>query len=121
MDRTVLEFPRGVTGVVGPNGCGKSNIVDAIRWVMGEQSPKQLRGQTMEDLIFAGNDRHPPLGFAEVSVVFDNEGRLSHLRGDRLGRHRDGAREVGRGGLHRVWAVVARPGRARERRLGARR
>ncbi len=71
--RTVLDFPRGVTGVVGPNGCGKSNIVDAIRWVLGEQSPKHLRGDAMEAVIFNGNEKHAPLGMAEVSLTFDND------------------------------------------------
>ena len=74
VDRTVLDFPRGVTGIVGPNGCGKSNIVDALRWVLGEQSAKHLRGGAMEDVIFAGNDRVGPLGMAEVTIVLDNEG-----------------------------------------------
>ncbi len=70
--RTLLEFPLGVTGVVGPNGCGKSNIVDAIRWVLGEQSPKHLRGDSMEAVVFNGNDRQAPLGMAEVSLTFEN-------------------------------------------------
>ena len=71
--RTVLDFPSGVTGVVGPNGCGKSNIVDAIRWVLGEQSPKHLRGDVMEAVIFNGNEKLSPLGMAEVSLTFDND------------------------------------------------
>ncbi len=71
-NRTTLVFPRGITAVVGPNGCGKSNIVDALRWVMGEQSAKQLRGKSMEDLIFAGADGKQPLNMAEVSLLIDN-------------------------------------------------
>jgi chromosome segregation protein len=70
---TILSFPRGVTGVVGPNGCGKSNIVDAIRWVLGEQSPKHLRGDAMEAVVFNGNEKLSPLGMAEVSLTFDND------------------------------------------------
>lgn len=73
-DRTLLRFPSRVTGVVGPNGCGKSNVVDAIRWVLGEQSAKRLRGDGMEDIIFGGNDRHAPLGMAQVSIVFETDG-----------------------------------------------
>lgn len=72
-DRVVLDFQQGVTGVVGPNGCGKSNIVDAIRWCMGEQSARNLRGKAMEDVIFAGSESRKPLGVAEVSLVFSTE------------------------------------------------
>ena len=71
--RTILSFPRAVTGIVGPNGCGKSNIVDALRWVLGEQSPKHLRGDAMEAVIFNGNEKQSPLGMAEVSLTFDND------------------------------------------------
>src|SRR2546428_2153297 len=71
LERTVLELPLGVTAIVGPNGCGKSNIVDAIRWVMGEQSAKHLRGRAMDDVIFAGSESRGPAGLAEVSLTFD--------------------------------------------------
>jgi chromosome segregation protein len=73
LDRTILNFEPGITGVVGPNGCGKSNIVDAILWVMGEQSPKHLRGDTMTDVIFAGSDSKAATSFAEVSLVLDRD------------------------------------------------
>ncbi len=71
-DKTVLEFGDGITAVVGPNGSGKSNISDAIRWVLGEQSPKTLRGGRMEDVIFSGTENRKPVGYAEVSIVMDN-------------------------------------------------
>ncbi len=72
-DKTVLEFLPGITTVIGPNGSGKSNISDAIRWVLGEQSMKSLRGEKSEDIIFAGTQNRKSLGFAEVSLIFDNQ------------------------------------------------
>jgi chromosome segregation protein len=73
VDRTVLHFDHDVLGVVGPNGCGKSNIVDAIRWCMGEQSARHLRGRSMEDVIFGGSESRAPHDFAEVTLTFDND------------------------------------------------
>ena len=76
-DKTVLEFMPGITTVIGPNGSGKSNISDSIRWVLGEQSMKSLRGNKSEDIIFAGTQNRKSLGFAEASIVIDNtDGKL---------------------------------------------
>lgn len=73
VDRVTLDFGSGIAAVVGPNGCGKSNVVDAIRWAMGEQSPRNLRGRAMEDVIFGGSESRKPVSMAEVSLVFSNE------------------------------------------------
>src|SRR5687767_11226534 len=73
-DRAVINIDQPITAVVGPNGCGKSNIVDAIRWCMGEQSAKHLRGKAMEDVIFAGSETRGPAPMAEVSLTFDDVG-----------------------------------------------
>lgn len=79
-DRTTIHFDDGITGIVGPNGCGKSNIVDALFWIMGEQSAKHLRGKTMKDLIFAGSSKYNPAGFAEATLVLGNEnGKHIHI------------------------------------------
>src|SRR3954454_16233758 len=72
-ERTRLEFSPGVSVIVGPNGCGKSNITDAVLWALGEQSPLAVRGQTMQDMIFAGGDGETPRRFADVEVVLDND------------------------------------------------
>src|SRR6516165_8331880 len=69
-DRSELAFDQGVTAIVGPNGCGKSNVADAITWVMGEQSAKSLRGERMEDVIFSGSDARKPTAAAEVRLRF---------------------------------------------------
>ena len=73
VDKATIAFSTGICAVVGPNGCGKSNIVDAIRWVLGEQSAKQLRGKLMEEVIFGGANGRTSLNFTEVSLVLSNE------------------------------------------------
>ncbi len=79
-DRTEFEFGSGITAIVGPNGCGKSNILDAVRWVLGEQSAHSLRGGRMQDVIFAGSRSRKPAGLAQVQLTFDNRGGI--LRSD---------------------------------------
>ena len=77
VDKSVLHFDHDVTGIVGPNGCGKSNVVDAIKWVMGEQSPSRLRGKAMDDVIFNGSESRGPHGYAEVAITFENADGLA--------------------------------------------
>jgi len=98
-ERTKLTFGDGITGVVGPNGCGKSNIIDSIRWAMGEMSAKHLRGRAMQDVIFAGSDSRGPVGMAEVTLTFHNDGNvpMEFMEYSEIGitrrLHRDGKTE----------------------------
>ncbi len=83
-DRTVIEFNGGFTAIVGPNGCGKSNVSDAIRWVLGEQSAKSLRGDNMQDVIFKGTAKRKSLSYCEVTLTFDNTDRFFNIAYDEL-------------------------------------
>src|SRR5436309_10418499 len=75
-DKTVLNFDEGITGIIGPNGCGKSNIIDSIRWVIGEQKISQLRSENLEALVFNGSKTRSASGLAEVSLTFENTHNL---------------------------------------------
>src|SRR6266498_3909173 len=83
-DKTTFDFAAGITGIVGPNGSGKSNIVDAVKWVLGEQSAKSLRGGEMTDVIFNGSASRRSVSVAEVSMVFDNRKRLLATEADEV-------------------------------------
>jgi chromosome segregation protein len=81
-DRVKIEFSDGITALLGPNGCGKSNVVDAIKWVLGERSPKNMRAEKMEDVIFSGTENRKPLNVAEVTLIINNEDKM--LPADRI-------------------------------------
>src|SRR5215470_19682735 len=79
-DRTEFVFDCPIVGIVGPNGCGKSNVVDGFKWVLGEQSAKSLRGDAMMDVIFNGSSNRKPAGMSEVTLVFENTARENGIR-----------------------------------------
>jgi chromosome segregation protein len=96
-EKTLVKFEPGITTIIGPNGCGKSNVVDAIKWVLGEKQAKNIRGSKMEELIFSGTEERKPLSLAEVSVTIDNENRILDIDSESvtIGRriYRDGESE----------------------------
>ncbi len=96
-DKTTLEFEPGITVIVGPNGCGKSNVVDAMKWVLGEKNAKNIRGTKMEDIIFTGTEQRKAVSLAEASITIDNSGNILDLESDTvtIGRRifRDGESE----------------------------
>jgi len=108
-DRVRFDFGPGVVGVVGPNGSGKSNVVDALKWILGEQSPRGLRGKEMTDVIFNGSASRKPMGMAEASLVFDNRKRLLPGVGDEVVL----SRRVFRGG-ESEYAINGRPARLKD-------
>jgi chromosome segregation protein len=135
-DKTIFEFGDGITAIVGPNGSGKSNIVDAVRWIMGEQSAKSLRGGEMADVIFNGSSTRKSLGLAEVTMTFDNRKRQLAIDAEevQLTRrvYRDGQGEylingqasrlkdikdafLGSGAGNDALCIIARPLRKRDR------
>jgi len=81
-DKIRIEFEPGTTVIVGPNGCGKSNIVDALKWVLGEKQARNIRGERMEDIIFSGTEQRKPLSFSEVSISIDNSERILDFDSD---------------------------------------
>ncbi|MEG2159244.1 MAG: AAA family ATPase, partial [Clostridia bacterium] len=83
-DKIELKFDYPITGIVGPNGCGKSNVSDCIRWVLGEQSAKLLRGKTMQDLIFGGTEKRKSMSYCEASLIFDNKQRIFPIEMDEI-------------------------------------
>ena len=83
-DKTAVKFDDGVTCIVGPNGCGKSNVADAVRWVLGEQSAKTLRGTSMQDVIFNGTESRRQLSYCEVTLVFDNTEKIFDIEYDEV-------------------------------------
>ena len=83
-DKTTFYIEDGLTGIVGPNGCGKSNIVESLRWCMGETSAKSMRGTGMEDIIFSGTSNRPEKNFAEVSLFIDNKDKSGPIQYNKL-------------------------------------
>ena len=103
-DRSELTFDTGVTAIVGPNGCGKSNVVDALTWVLGEQSAKSLRGERMEDVIFGGSDARRPTGAAEVRLKLSGvAARVPGQPSGTHGRHKPNGNGHGRRQWPRQW------------------
>ena len=127
-ERTRLEFSPGVSVIVGPNGCGKSNITDAVLWALGEQSPLAVRGQTMQDMIFAGGDGESPRRYAEVEVVLASDHGIRPAGADAgadgenpsVGEGKGCLRGGAAGGLFRVFDP-APTGAERRRRVPAER
>ncbi|MDO5085456.1 MAG: AAA family ATPase, partial [Erysipelotrichaceae bacterium] len=109
-DKVVIQFEDSVTGIVGPNGCGKSNITDAIRWVLGEQSVKSLRGDKMTDVIFAGSADRKMVNMAEVTLVFDNTKRYLNSEQDEI----EITRRIFRNGQDAEYLINRNPSRLKD-------